>query len=253
MIDTLKAELRKLLTVRSTYITSGLALAITIFVSFYIEGYRGLSGSPASIGGAGALEEIIVNVASTVAVFTAIVAVLFMAHEYRHNLIMYTLTASNSRTKVLLAKIATITVYAVLFTVLSTAVAIGSYYIGLALRDVSLPAQAIDFWYISGRVAFYCIANALLGLLLASLLRSIVGSIAILFIASSTIEPLLSLVLKENAIYLPFSALQQVITPGLKIAEAGTLSAGRAVLVSLAYLTAGWLITWWLFRRRDAN
>jgi len=43
MLVALKAEFRKLFTVRSTYILTGLAILFVIFFAFYIEGYH-LSG-----------------------------------------------------------------------------------------------------------------------------------------------------------------------------------------------------------------
>ena len=61
---------------------------------------------------------------------------------------------------------------------------------------------------------------------------------------------------------MPFMALSQVIQqPVLSGAHAvnaessadGTLSAPKGALVFLAYIVGGWLITWYLFLRRDAN
>lgn len=51
MIPALKAEFRKLLTVRSTYVITGLALLAIGFVSLYAEGIKGgvLAGPSASL------------------------------------------------------------------------------------------------------------------------------------------------------------------------------------------------------------
>jgi ABC-2 type transport system permease protein len=251
MTDILRAELRKLRTVRSTYIVSILALVIIALVAFYVEGWRGLSGSPASQLTGGALGEIIINTVSTSAIFVSIIAILFMAHEYRYNTIMYTLTAANSRTKVLLAKIMVIAGFTGVFTVIAAIVGVASYMLGLSVRDAELPVQTISIWSVLGRVLFYCVANALAGLLFAALLRNIVAAVAVFFIGTSTVEPLLGIVLKEKAAYLPFMSLQQVVTPG--IVEGATMSAGKAALIFTCYLIIGWVITWWLFLRRDAN
>jgi hypothetical protein len=56
--------------------------------------------------------------------------------------------------------------------------------------------------------------------------------------------------LKKNAIYLPYNALQAVIQPNLELAHISTLRAVGAVLL---YLAAGWFIAWQLFLRRDAS
>lgn len=254
MITTLRSEFRKLLTVRSTYITSVLAILLVILVSFYVEGWQGISGSAASELTPEALREVAVNSATTSVVFSAIVAILFMAHEYRHNLIMYTLTISNSRTKVLLAKIVTVMVYAFGLTVLCGAIGIGTYYLGLSLRDASLPAQSFDLLYVAGRVLFYGVCYGLIGLLFAALLRNVVAAVAAVFILPVTVEPLLGLILKDNSVYLPFASLEQVIVldPNQTVVS-GQLSPGKGAFVFLVYLVAGWLITWLLFLRRDAS
>lgn len=106
MTTLLKAEFRKLLTIRSTYIMITMGLLLVGFLSFWIEGYKGISGTSASEGGAGAYTGVIGQSAGIGAVFTMIIAILFTAHEYRYNTIMYTLTADVHRTRVLLKKTA---------------------------------------------------------------------------------------------------------------------------------------------------
>src|ERR1700744_3733974 len=106
MIATLKAEFRKLLTVRSTYVITGLVLVLVIFVAFYVEGWRLDSAGlrdPTQLAGD-------VTGALMITVFGAIVAILLMTHEYRYNTIMYTLTSSNSRSKVFISKFIVVSV-----------------------------------------------------------------------------------------------------------------------------------------------
>lgn len=252
----LTSEIRKLLTVRSTFIMTALGLIIVIVMAFWVEGYKGLTGSAASNFGAHALEEIIKNAAISGGGFGVIVAILFMAHEYRYNTIMYTLTASNSRHKVLAAKILVMLGYGILLTVISVLVGIAFYYFGLSLRDVVLPAQSVDWLYVGGRVLFYNIAQIMLGLIFATLTRSITAAIAIVFLAPATVEPLLGLLLKEKAAYLPYASLERVISAfGGEQAQIvkGTMSVGTAILVGCIYLVIGFTITWILFTRRDAN
>ncbi len=252
MTSTIKAEFQKLLTVRSTYITSGIAFLFIIFMAFYIEGYLGLGDSAA---GANALKNIVLNTAGPAAQITSIIATLFMAHEYRYNIISYTLTAANSRTKVLLAKILTITTYAVVFSLACALIGIITYYAGLALRGAELQAQSFDVINIFARTVFYSVGYALVALLFTVLLRNVVLPIVIVFMAPATLEPLIGLVLKDNAAYLPFSALQKVVLVNAEHNPfvRGNLSPGKAALVFSAYLIVGWFITWMLFLRRDAN
>jgi ABC-2 type transport system permease protein len=250
MIPTIKAEFRKLFTVRSTYIMVIISLILIFLFAFWLEGYKGTSGSPASTLAPTALQEIITNGAGLSVLFVSIIAVLFMAHEYRYNTINYTLTVNARRTQVLLAKVFTITVFSLGYGLLAVLTALGFYMLGLSLRDASLPPQDLNILTQVGKLIFYYIGYGLIGLLLAVVTRSIVMSIATLFIFPTTIEPLLGLLLKDNTKYLPFTALDSTV--GATMIQ-NTLTAGTAVLVSTAYLAAGLFVTWWLFVRRDAN
>lgn len=241
MTPALRAEFRKLLTVRSTYIISILALVLVGFVSFYVEGFRSMVSNPdwlsATLGG----------VSSTIGIFVAIVAILLITHEYRHNTIMYTLTIANSRTKVLLAKLIAMSSFAVVFAAVTCGFAILAYCIGVSLapkEGVELVAPNF-YWDDVFRLLYFVVAYTLLALVLGFILRHVVGAIASLFIVP-TVEVLLALVLKGNAKYLPFTALEQVHTQAM-------WSAGKAALLFTVYLVVAWLVAWYLFRRRDAN
>ncbi len=102
------------------------------------------------------------------------------------------------------------------------------------------------------------------GMLFASLIRNQVGAMAALFIISNPVEGVLSLLLKNNSVYLPFTTLQQVVQPpvinGLSLnpsvrgETSGSLTGGlRGVLVFLAYLAVGWIVAWYLFLHRGAS
>lgn len=250
MLPTIKAEFRKLLTIRSTYILVALSLILIVIFAFYFEGYRGNTGSPASTLQPTALKEIIANGIGLGIMFASIIAILFMAHEYRYNTIMYTLTANARRTQVLLSKIFTAAVFGVTYGLLMTLFALGCYLLGLSLRDASLPPQDISWLAEFGKVVFYSVGYILFGLLIATATRSVIAGIATLFIFPTTVEPLLGLILKDNTKYLPFTALDS--TTGAAIAQS-TLSPGNAIIVSTIYLVAGILITWFLFVKRDAS
>jgi ABC-2 type transport system permease protein len=185
-------------------------------------------------------------------VFGAIVAILLVSHEYRYNTIMYTLTNSNSRSKVLLAKIIVISVYAVFLTILIGILSPVMTHLGIAAHGHTLGPQIVDYGNVIWRSLFYGWAYGMTGLLLAVLIRSQVGAIAALFLLPGLIEQLLTLWLKSNASYLPFTALSNVInsTPsGLP----GRLTPSESAGVFLIYLVVGWVVAWILFLRRDAN
>ena len=110
MIPALKAEFRKLLTVRSTYFITLFALALLTFISLYVEGYKNGKDSVAA-GGSLYLAGSITQHSGILALFGAIVALLLLAHEYRYSTIVYTFTNARSRSKVLLAKMIVVFTY----------------------------------------------------------------------------------------------------------------------------------------------
>lgn len=248
MIPALKAEFRKLFTVRSTYLIFGFCVLLLVFFAFYVTGWR---ASHIDLLDPAHLMHNVSNAISTVSVFAALVAVLLVTHEYRYNTIMYTLTASNSRSKVLVAKILVITGFAVVFTtffgVLSPLVTL----LGIHVHHLHLVHQTIFYKTLIWRCLFYGWGYAMAGLLLAVLIRNQVGAIITLFIAPATVEGLLSLLLKNNTVYLPFTSLSVVIGQGMNYRN--TITPIHAVYVFMAYLIVGWIIAWILFERRDAN
>ncbi len=264
MTAALKAEFKKLLSVRSTYVVSLAFLALTGFMAFYIQGFKNVADinyhngtAPLFIAGT------ITQVGSILSVAGALIALLLLAHEYRYNTIVYTLTASNSRSKVLAAKILAVTIYVFVYAVVSTAIALALMYAGVAASGHSLPPQDVNYLTYFAKSVFYCEAFAMSGLVFITLIRNQVGAIAALLILPNTIEGLLSLLLKHDSVYMPFMALEQVIEPpvvqGAKAAHAsqgsdlGTLTAPKGAIVFLAYLIGVWIVAWYLFLRRDAN
>jgi ABC-type transport system involved in multi-copper enzyme maturation permease subunit len=250
MLATFKSDIRKLLSVRSTWIILGLSLLLAGFMSFWIEGYRGLGGDPASMLQPTALPSLLHDAAGTMILFACIVVILQVGHEYRYNTIMYTLTASNSRLKVFLSKALSLLLFGWAFAAITLTFAIGSYFLGVSLRHGVLPPQDWDILLTLGRLAAYFAVYVLFSYFLASLLRSIIAAIAVLFMLPTTVEPLLGLLLKDKVAYLPTHAFDQVFSvPGMPT----MLSPAKALVVSLIYLAILGLVTLVLFEKRDAN
>lgn len=248
MMATLKSEFRKLLTVRSTYIITILVLALVAFIASYVEGWR-LGPKdlqvPTQLSGD-------VFGALSLSVFGAVVAILLMTHEYRYNTIMYTLTGSNSRSKVLLSKIITISVYALFLTAVIGVLSPVASYLGVHAHGHTFAPQTLHYGNLAWRSLFYGWSYGMIGLLLAALIRVQVGAIVALFVIPSAIEALLSELLKHNAIYLPFTALNEVIgNTGFNSGK--PLSPGKAAIALAVYLVVGWIVAWILFLKRDAN
>lgn len=256
MIPALKAEFRKLLTVRSTYVITGLTFLAMGFVSFYAEGLKG--GVRTGPGANLYLASSITEHSTLLSLLGALVALLLFTHEYRYNTIMYTLTAASSRTKVLLAKTIAVATYIFGFVIISGGIGLLGMIMGMAMAGHALPHQDLSILVYFGEMLFYCEGWALAALLFAALLRNQVAAVAVLLIAPNTVEALLSLFLKQHTVFLPFTALNQVIVGPSQLefsapSATGTLPPIKGALVFLAYLVAGWLVTWYLFVRRDAN
>lgn len=254
MMQALKSEYRKLLTIRSTYVITGLAILLVSFISFWVMGYKGGNVQASNFF----VNNLFQTIAPVTSIFTVLVAILFMAHEYRYNTIIYTLTTSNSRSKVLAAKIIAISTYVLIVSGVTTLLFIVLSTFGHNLAGHPLPIQQLS-GDVFIKILFYCIGFALAGMLFATLIRNLIFAIVFMFIVPNTVESIATLILKQKAIYLPFSALSQVVVPpGLPPQDTGPFVIGhlsplRAAAIFSIYLIIGWAITWILFIRRDAN
>ncbi|HKR82406.1 MAG TPA: ABC transporter permease [Candidatus Saccharimonadales bacterium] len=246
MMPAIKSEFRKLLTTRTTYFICGFALLINAFFSFWVEGFK---AAATSLHNPLKLASEATSAVSAVSIFAALIAILLFANEYRYNTIMYTLTSTNSRSKVLVSKIFVVSVFALLFTVVMGVFSPLATSLGIHVKGAVLAPQTIPYWDVAWRALFFGWAYGMIGLLFVGLMRNQVAAIVGLFVVPSTVETLLGLLLKDKVVYLPFSALSAV----LQHPERGMISYGHAALVGLAYLVFGWLVAWVLFLRRDAN
>jgi len=252
MLAAIKAEFRKMLTVRSLYIMLAFSLLMVGLFAFYGDGIK---ASPASLNDTHKLAGDITNAISALAVIGSLVGVLLMTHEYRYNTIMYTLTASNSRLKTLLAKVFTVTVFIVCYTVLFATLSPLFAALGVQLHGGHLVAQDLLLSTVAWRVLLFGWVAAMLNLALAVIIRNQIGTIVTMLLLPSTVEPLLSLVLKAKAAYLPYTVMHQIIDHNI-IPEPSphiAMSYGRAAVWGLGYVIVAWIIAAILFVRRDAN
>jgi ABC-2 type transport system permease protein len=256
MWPAIKSELRKLLTVRSTYFTILIALGLIMLFAFYGEGLR---STAVSANDPGKLANDVVQGVLTVGLIGGLVGMLLFSHEYRYNTIMYTLTATNRRTKVLLAKIIVASVFAAGFALAMGALSPAVTYLGMKLHGGLVIAHPqLDIFSLAWRSAFVGWGFSMLGMIIVTLLRSQVGAIVLYFLFPFTVEQLAGFVIKDNREYLPFNAVSQVLDHHVVLTSDGRaphifMSYGHAAIVALIYVVAAWLIAWVLFLRRDAN
>lgn len=245
MIRGLRAELRKIWTVRSTYMNFVFMFGLVVaLVGFWIYGYKDAGHA---VQEAGALRDYAYGAISVVGIFVAFLAILSVCHEYRYNTILYSLTNVNRRTKLLVNKWLASVLSALLLAAITLALGVAAVFIGQEVHNVNAVNQTMLGWDFVWRAAVSIVGSVTFGYIIALLLRSQVAAIATFLVVPSTVEQLLTLLLKDNIKYLPFTALGNV----------SSLSPSPALSVSLlvvgAYTAVFGLLAWILFVRRDAN
>jgi ABC-type transport system involved in multi-copper enzyme maturation permease subunit len=249
MMGIIKSELRKIYSVRSTYFILLLGLVAMLIFAFWVEGLNpGTKGAP--VTDHTKLANLLLDAVSNMAFWGGLVAMLSLTHEYRYNIITYTLTSSRSRSKSLLAKIVAVSGFAVFFTVFLVVVSTALMYLGLAIKGYHLSPQELHLNLI-WRLLFIGWGQIMMALVLATLIRQQVGAIVGYLVIPTVLEQLLGLLLKDNRVYLPFTALQEIAHFTDKSVH--PLAPARAALVVGIYLIVAWVVAWILFLRRDAT
>lgn len=252
MINSIRAEFRKLLTVRSTYIIFAVAILIAGLFGFWV---LGLNTGFQDTANPYRTQDSVFLIFNNTLFLIGIISLLLFTHEYRYNMINYTLTSAKTRLRVLLAKTVAVTVFAVVFGLLVVFLTIMFSGWGLSLSQANPVDQIINFGQIIWRALFASFAVGMFGLIMGGLIRNQIGAIASFLVAPAAIEGLLTLALKDNASYLPFSALNQVM-----FAQTGQtslidqpLSPGQSALIVCAYIVVFWALTLYLLKKRDAS
>jgi ABC-type transport system involved in multi-copper enzyme maturation permease subunit len=247
MIPTLKAEFRKLLSVRSTYsIVIGALLLVVLFAGF-IEGFR---ANPIALRSPSLLAGESTSAIVFVGLILAFAGLLLMGHEYRYNTVMYTLATANRRYKIILAKVIAVSVFAICTSLIVAFFSPLCTIVGAHLHGNSVGPQMFDYWSVIWRCAFCGWGYAIYAFALIAIMRNQVGAIVTFLMVPLIGENILGVLLKNNSKYLPFGALQSVASPAMT--ARGASSAHEALIV-LVYVAVGLLVGTVLFVRRDAN
>jgi ABC-type transport system involved in multi-copper enzyme maturation permease subunit len=248
MKDTLKSEYKKLVTVRSTYFIIAICIILLIIFAFIVNGYqisKADSLDPMRLSGD------ITGAVSVLSLFASIIGALLITHEYRYNTIMYTLTASNSRSRVLFSKIIVMTGFAVVFMAFFMTLSPLLTILGAHLHHIQLAPQTIYYKDVIWKGLLYGWGYVMAGLLFGFLIRNVIGTIVTLLLFPTAVESLLGELLKHYSVYMPFTALTEVI--GTRGDLPYVISAAKGATIFLIYLIVGWLVAWYLFLHRDAN
>jgi len=240
MLTQLKSEFKKLLTVRSTYYFLLFCLAVDILFAFYVEGFRVTQfvSDPGKLAGEAR------SAFQSLATLLSLVGILLVTHEYRYNTIMYTLTAARSRAQVFFAKFIVVTVFALAASLLFAALAPLFTMAGLQLQGTDIAAQSIPYVDLLWHGLLFVWGYAILAFIFAFVIRSQVGAIMAFVLLPGIGEMLLTLLLKDNAKYLPFTALNRLWQ---------NVDTQTTVLTVLAYVVGGSIVALLLFQKRDAN
>jgi ABC-type transport system involved in multi-copper enzyme maturation permease subunit len=228
-----------------------IALALVIFFSFYVVGWRATTGN---LVDKNFLSNNISDALMTVTFFVGLISVLLVTHEYRYNTIMYSLTNTNSRSKVFYSKVLVVTGLSVVYTLVVAALVPLMIFLGMHAHGLKLVPQTFYFRDIIWRCLFYGWGYAMAAIILAFIIRNQIATIITLLLAPNLIDGILSLLLKKNIVYLPFDALQSILGSGKNnfANSQGSITPFHATLVVLGYLAFGWIVAWVLFLRRDA-
>jgi ABC-type transport system involved in multi-copper enzyme maturation permease subunit len=247
MMDSIRSEFRKLLTVRSTYIIVFISLAVIALFAGYGDGFK--AGKEAFSNPLWLQHESFSAIVFA-GLITAITSLLLFGHEYRYNSIMYTLTNSNNRLKSLLAKAFAISMFAVITSVLYALWSPLCTLVGMHFAHHTLVAQSFDLWDVLWRCAFVGWGYVMFAFIFVAIIRSQVGSIVMFLIVPLIGENILGAIFKSTQQYLPFVSLQSVAPTNIAPLPS---SLQHYVVVSLAYIVGGLAVSAVLFSKRDAN
>ena len=247
MIPELKAEFKKVFTIRSTYIIFAIMIALSIFFGFYIGGWH---SDKLELMDPLMIYKVAQQSIDFLAIFPALIGLLLFTHEFRYNTVTYSLTLSNNRSKVFAAKLIVVTILSLVSAAVILTISPLLADWGIHAHGLNMVHQSFYFKAIIWKGLAYGWAYAMAGFAIAALIRNQIGAIVVLFVVPGTVERLLSLLLKNNVVYLPFSSFHAMLGSGLE-GTTVTITAIDALYVGLGYIIFSLAISWILFVRRD--
>jgi ABC-2 type transport system permease protein len=248
----LAAEVRKLWTVRTTWVLTLLGLGLValttgtlVFSTLVVGPFTGAESQVAA-----AVDQIGSN-----AIFVLVVALLAMTTEFRHGTIGRTLQLTPSRSAVLTSKLGVGVVYAFAFFAVSLVVVAVLLLLGTVTEGASLEVGGLV-----GRAVWQGLVglalNAMLGVAVGALIRSQVVAITLVLVWLFVVENLFAALWPGLGRWLPFQALnalflsEDVLTNAPE-GMATPLEPSVALAVFLAYVFVATVTAGSLLRVRD--
>lgn len=251
MTHLLRAEVRKLRSVRTTWAMTALGFLLVIVstsVYLFVEEVGGtFTGADEEV--AAAIDQIGSN-----AIIVLIVAILAVTTEFRHKTIGRTLQITSSRARVLVAKVAVAAGYGVAFFVMGLALVAVLVAVAAGIEGVSVDVGgdvATALW--RGPVGL--VLNAALGVAIGALLRSQVLTLTLTLVWLFVAETLVNALVPEVARWLPFQALNALFLSEETLDQAAgaiqPLDPPVALAVFVAYVVLAGAAATTLLTRRD--
>ncbi len=247
MLRELKSEFRKLLSIRSTYVITAVALVLTGFISLVAMGVQS-NGDFTSTG----MQHAILDIVPIMGTFVGLIAILLIGHEYRYNTIYYTLTSTNNRLKVLAAKLIATGLFGVVFALLTIIWTLAMVSLGLKWGGHHIGPQDIEVASVLWKSVAYMVSTAWFGLLLGFVSRNMTFALVAYFMIP-VVEPIALFLLKLNANYFPVSAQNNILSMGPSLSSEGMFTALASLGIFGLYLLALLIASIFLFVKRDAN
>jgi ABC-2 type transport system permease protein len=251
-MNALRAEIRKLWTVRTTWVITalgwGLVILVTstaLFSTLISDGFTGTDPEVAA-----AVEQL-----GSTAIIVLIVALLAMTTEFRYGTIGRTFQIVPGRTRVLLAKLGAGVTYALVYFL--TSLLLVGLLLGLAsvVHGVSLdlgPLTVAALW----QAPVALVLNAVLGVAVGALVRSQVVAITAVLLWFFVAENIVATLAPAAGRWLPFQALNSLFIGDearQAAADAGValLSSPAALGLFLTYVAIASIAAITLLRTRD--
>lgn len=200
-MSTIRSEVRKATSIRSTMGIVVAAVAVTTFGSFATVS----STSPADLAGQLHQQALFVVGAVNLSVFSIVIGARAVTDEFHHGTVVWTLLFASSRTKVLLAKAAVAGAIAALVSLASIGAA-GTVAVALSgAKNGSIDPVGADVVH-AFRLALAAAAWAAIGTALGALVRHATGTTVAAVVWILVVENILAVPLGPVADFLPGQA-----------------------------------------------